>query len=39
MGIGMPTVVVVFSPWTDLTLSGDTIVTLNDDDPLLNPSV
>jgi len=37
-GIGMPAAIVVSSPWTDLTLNGDTYFTLKDDDPILtNP--
>ncbi|MGC2681224.1 MAG: alpha/beta hydrolase, partial [Candidatus Nitrosopolaris sp.] len=37
-GIGMPAAIVVLSPWTDLTLNGDTYFTLKDDDPILtNP--
>ena len=37
-GIGMPAAMVVLSPWTDLTLNGDTYFTLKDDDPILtNP--
>lgn len=34
-GIGMPAAVVALSPWTDLTLNGDTYVTLRDADPIL----
>ena len=36
IGIGMPAVVVVFSPNTDLTLSGDTVFTLRNADPVLD---
>jgi epsilon-lactone hydrolase len=34
-GMGMPAAVVVLSPWTDLTLSGDTVFSLINSDPLL----
>jgi monoterpene epsilon-lactone hydrolase len=34
--VGMPAVVVVFSPNTDLTLSGDTVFTLRNADPVLD---
>lgn len=35
-GIGLPGAVVVLSPNTDLTLTGDTVTTLRDADPILN---
>lgn len=34
-GLPTPCCVVVFSPWTDLTLSGESLVTLEAQDPLL----
>lgn len=34
-GMGMPTAVVLWSPWTDVTQIGDTYFTLKDADPLL----
>jgi len=34
-GLGMPAAVVLWSPWSDITDSGDTCVTLQDADPLL----
>lgn len=36
LGIGLPAAVVVFSPNTDLTLTGDTVTTLKAADPVLN---
>jgi epsilon-lactone hydrolase len=39
-GIGMPAAVIALSPWTDLTLNGDTYFTLKNSDPeLLSPSL
>ena len=35
-GLGMPKAVVLFSPWADLTNSGDTASTLKDVDPTLS---
>jgi monoterpene epsilon-lactone hydrolase len=35
-GMGMPAAVVVLSPWTDLTLSGDTVFSIINSDPLLS---
>lgn len=35
-GLGMPKAVVLFSPWADLTNSGDTSITLKDVDPTLS---
>lgn len=35
-GLGMPRAVVLFSPWADLTNSGDTAITLKDVDPTLS---
>lgn len=35
-GLGMPGVVVLWSPWADLTDEGDTAVTLRDADPVLS---
>ena len=35
-GMGMPSAVVLFSPWADLSNSGDTAVTLKDADPTLS---
>jgi acetyl esterase/lipase len=32
-GVGMPAVVVLVSPWLDVTLSGDTETTLREEDP------
>jgi len=34
-GLGMPAAVVLWSPWSDITDSGDTYATLQDADPLL----
>src|SRR5436190_7066375 len=34
-GLGMPTAVVLWSPWSDITDTGDTYATLQDADPLL----
>lgn len=34
-GIGMPAAIVLLSPWSDITESGDTYVTLKEADPLL----
>ncbi len=35
-GLGMPAAVVLWSPWADITESGDTYVTLKSADPILN---
>jgi acetyl esterase/lipase len=35
-GIALPAAAVCFSPWTDLSLSGETIGTLENKDPMLN---
>lgn len=35
-GLGMPTALVLWSPWTDVTGIGDTYFTLRNDDPFLN---
>ncbi len=37
-GIGMPAAVVLWSPWSDITETGDTYATLKDADPILNYS-
>jgi acetyl esterase/lipase len=34
-GVGLPSAVVLWSPWSDITETGDTYATLRDDDPLL----
>ncbi len=36
MGIGLPGVLVLWSPWTDLSGAGDTFFTLKDHDPLIH---
>jgi monoterpene epsilon-lactone hydrolase len=35
-GVGMPAALVLWSPWTDVTVIGDTYYTLRDADPFLN---
>lgn len=35
-GLGMPGAIVLWSPWTDITDSGDSYFTLKDDDPILD---
>lgn len=35
LGLGMPSALVLFSPWADVTETGDSYVTLKDADPLL----
>ena len=35
-GLGMPAALVLWSPWTDVTGTGDTYFTLRNDDPFLN---
>jgi len=35
-GLGMPAAVVLWSPWSDITNTGDTYVTLADADPILH---
>jgi len=36
MGMGIPAVVVLISPWSDITESGDTYHTLKGDDPIIS---
>ena len=38
-GLGMPSAVVLWSPWTDITETGDTYVTLKKADPILDYSL
>ena len=35
MGMGIPAVVVLISPWSDITENGDTYHTLKGDDPII----
>lgn len=38
-GVAMPAMIVVMSPWTDLELTGETMVTKAEEDPLVQPAL
>ncbi len=38
-GMGMPAAAVLWAPWVDIRLEGDTIFTLENDDPMLSHSI